>query len=132
MRAVKKLPPAARVPSSKMKEVLDQLLTLKDARGVTFEELEKRGGAGQQTFSKWSLGSSPQISTLEATVAALDAELLVKVLDRRAGGGAPIVAGGATPQGVEVAAVIDAIKDEAVRDRICAAVHRLANTLQGR
>lgn len=114
-------------PSSLMGEVLRSLRELKRTRNMSFEEIEKKGGKGQQAWSKWEAGADPSVSSIASTANALDAELVLEVRDRRKG---THVSAAPSPEAVEIATVVDAL-EESARQRVVSAVHRLAQTLAG-
>lgn len=118
-----------RAPSSLVASIVEQLEGLKEKRGLTFEEIEHRGGMGQATWYKWAHGSPPKIDSLENTARALDAELMVLVVEARDKRTARATHVGVSPEVVEIAAVVDQL-EESVRVRILHAVHRLAQTLR--
>lgn len=121
-------PDGATGPSALMQKILRQLRDLKRARGLTFEEIEKRGGYGQQVWDKWERGAAAKMESVEATALALDAELVADVRDKRMAMMRPISAG-VSPESIEIVAVVDSIPDERLRRRVVEVVHRMAATL---
>jgi transcriptional regulator with XRE-family HTH domain len=72
-----------REPSSLVKHVMEELELLQERRGLTQKAMMKAAGSTQQAWSRWTKGSEPGVNLLANVANALDAELVVKVRDRR-------------------------------------------------
>jgi transcriptional regulator with XRE-family HTH domain len=70
-------------PSALVRAVLQQLEQLQGRREITQKAMMRAAGSTQQAWSRWSQGAEPGLNTLQAVANALDAELEVRVRDRR-------------------------------------------------